>query len=162
MKKKYYVLEELLPALIESFDESAMFDVLEEGDVISFFPLNDDKGGELLTQTNLLLSKVFEKEEVENYYAEASCTDKVNNPVFFWKDYINCFYNLDLIDDDSINDQFLDSAFGMYRVTEVLYITEVNKRFDKRRINGIKLDHKVNASASDRKNHWIRTYDKDF
>lgn len=162
MKKKYNVLEELLPALVESFQEHTMFEVLEKDDVISIFPLEEEKGTALLEQTNTLLRNFFETEEFANYYAKGSCKDKLDNPVLFWKDYINCFYNLELIDDDSVNDHYLDSAFGMYRITQVLYISEVNKRLKKRRLNGIRLEYRVNATALDRQNHWMRTYDKDF
>lgn len=162
MKKKYYALEELLPALVKSFHEFAMFDVLEKDDVISILPLKEEVGDDLLEQTNRLLRDFLTNDEFENHYAAGSFTHKLENPVFFWKDYINCFYNLELIDDEVENEQFLDSAFGIYRITQVLFITEVNKRLSKRRLNGIRLEYKVNSSALDRKNHWERTYDKDF
>lgn len=163
MAKMYNTIEELLPILIQSFEEHSMFDELEEGDILSVFPLNEsDIANELVVETNRVLADFFEVEDGEECYEQDSCTDKLDNPVLFWKDYINCFFDLELVDDESVNATYLGTAFGMYRIVKIIYINDVNKRLKKRRLNGIRLEYKVQGTPMDRNKHWNRTYDKDF
>lgn len=164
MGKMYNTVEELLPALIASFQGHTMFEEMEEGDIVSAFPLlSDEIAYEMVNETNALLAAYFEVgEEEERCYQVDSFADKNDNPILFWKDYINCFFDLELVDDDSINKPFLGTAFGMYRITKVVYIDEVNKRLKRRRLNGIRLEYKVKGTPMDRNKHWNRSYDKDF
>lgn len=163
MGKMYNTIEELLPTLISSFKGHTMFEEMEEGDIISVFPLEDSEmATALVDQTNDLLADFFEVEDDEKCYAAASYADRLENPILFWKDYINCFFDLELVDDEATNKNFLGTSFGMYRVLNVIYIEEVNKRLKKRRLNGIRLEYKVKSTPMDRNKHWNRTYDKDF
>lgn len=156
-------LAELVPEMITCFNEHRMFESLEEGDIVSCLPFDDPEGGrDLVHQTNQLLADFFEVEDGELCYDPDSFQDKVDNPIFFWKDYLNCFYDLELVDDDALNRQYLGTAYGMYRVVRVVYIDEVNKRLKKRRLNGIRLEYKVKSTPMDRNKHWNRSYDKDF
>ena len=162
MGKMYNNIEDLLDEMITCFNEKAMFDSLEERDIISVLPVEDESvAKDFVTKTNQVLADFFDIHD-ELCYAEDAYADRTDNPIFFWKDYLNCFFDLELVDDDSINQKYLGTAFGMYRIVGITFIDEVNKRFKKRRLNGIRLEYKVIPTPLDRNNHWKRTYDKEF
>ena len=160
----YNSVVELLPELISCFNDHAMFDSLEEGDVITFEPIADAAEGTAFTDaTNQLLNDFFEvEEEDEVCYPAGSYADKVDNPVLFWKDYLGCFFNLEIADDTLDSSEYVGTSFGMYRITKISFIDEVNKRFKQRRLNGVRLEYKVKGTPMDRNKHWNRTYDKEF
>lgn len=160
----YNSVVELLPELMESFTEHSMFDCVEEGDLISFLPIEEDAVGEsFLAETNKLLADHFEVgPEEEQCYAAGAYADKVDNPVLFWKDYLGCFFNFELVEEGADASLYLGTTFGTYRIMEITYIDEVNKRLKQRRLNGIRLEYKVKGTPMDRNKHWNRTYDKEF
>lgn len=163
MTKMFNPIAELLPEMIDCFKEHRMFERLEEGDIISCLPFEDSEEGQsFVNQTNVLLADFFGVEDGELCYPLDSYLDKLDNPIFFWKDYLNCFFDLELVDDDSLNQQYLGTAYGMYRILRVIYIDDVNRRLKKRRLNGIRIEYKVKSNPMDRNKHWNRSYDKDF
>lgn len=158
----YYHIEDLLEEMIRCFEERQMFQTLEERDIISVLPLGDEQVAKgFLDRTNAVLSDYFDIHD-EVCYPEKAMDDQEENPIFFWKDYLNCFFDLELIDDDPIHQKYLGSAFGIYQITRILYIDDVNKRLRQRKLNGLRLDYQVKPSPMDRHHHWNRTYDKDF
>ena len=158
----YNDVNELLPAMIDCFNNHVLYDVLEEGDILSFLPIKDAEiGKNLVDQTNQMLADYFDVHD-ELCYAADSYMDKVDNPIFFWKDYLNCFFNLELVDDEVINEGLEGTPYGMYTIVNIAFIDEVNKRLKLRRINGIRLEYKIKSTPMDRNKHWNRTYDKDF
>lgn len=155
-------IEDLLEDMVQCFTEHSMFDLLEDRDVISILPIEDVEIRERFLQlTNQVLSDHFEIYDEDCYDAD-SMNNLSDNPILFWKDYLNCFFDLELVDDDEINKKYLGTAFGMYRITGIVYRDEVNKRLKRRRLNGIRLEYKVIETPLDRNNHWKRTYDKEF
>lgn len=139
-----------------------MFQTMEERDIIAILPIeNPEVAQSFLTRTNELLADYFNIHD-ELCYSENSLVDKIENPIFFWKDYLNCFFDFELIDDDLLHKEHLGSEFGIYQITRIAYIDDVNKRFRKRKLNGIQLGYRVKESPLDRHHHWNRTYDKDF
>ena len=162
MKKMYNDVVELLPEMIHCFNNHSMFDILEEGDIISFIPFEDEAiAKDFVAQTNQMLADYFEVDD-ELCYSEDSYLDNHDNPVFFWKDYLNCFFTLELVGDEMSNEGFEGTSYGMYKISERADINEVNKRLKQRRINGLRLEYKVKSTPMDRNKHWNRTYDKDF
>lgn len=162
MKKMFNSVVELLPAMIEAFQNRSMYDQLEEGDIISFMPIEDkDAAQDFVARTNQLLADYFDVHD-ELCYAEDSYLDKEDNPIFFWKDYLSCFYTFKLVDEDPADKDLIGSRFGLFEIVEIAYIDEVNKRIKQRRLNGIRLEYKVKATPMDRNKHWNRTYDKEF
>ena len=162
MAKMFNNIEDLLDDMVACFKEHAMFDVLEERDVISVLPIGDAvKAQEFLEKTNQVLADFFEIYD-EDCYTTISLSDSEENPILFWKDYLNCFFDLELLDDDSVNSKYLGTAFGIYQIVGIAFRDEVNKRLKKRRLNGMRLEYKVKETPMDRNNHWKRTYDKEF
>lgn len=162
MAKMFNNIEDLIDDMIQSFQENAMFDILEERDVISILPIEDEKvAKDFLVKTNQVLADHFEIYD-EDCYGPESINDREENPILFWKDYLNCFFDFELVDDDSINSKYLGTAFGIYQITGIAFRDEVNKRLKRRRLNGIRLEYKVKETPMDRNNHWKRTYDKEF
>lgn len=162
MKKVFYEVADLLPEMIERFNALAMFDALEEGDIVSVMPIKAEEiAVDFVKKTNAVLSDYFNVHDEDCYEAD-SYKSTEENPIFFWKDYLNCFYNLKLVDDAPADIDFAGTRFGVFEVTEVMFIDEVNKRLKQRRLDGIRLEYKVKATPMDRHNHWNRSYDKDF
>lgn len=162
MKKMYNDVVELLPEMIRCFNNHLMFDLLEEGDIVSFMPFEDKEVAiDFVAQTNKLLADYFEVDD-ELCYAEDSYQDKEDNPIFFWQDYLNCFFTLRLVDEEDPDENLKGTSYGIYEVVGIAYIDEVNKRLKQRRLNGIRLEYKVKPTPMDRNKHWNRTYDKDF
>lgn len=162
MAKMFNNIEDLIDDMIQSFQENAMFDILEERDVISILPIEDEEvAKDFLVKTNQVLADHFEIYD-EDCYGPESINDREENPILFWKDYLNCFFDFELVDDDSINSKYLGTAFGIYQITGIAFRDEVNKRLKRRRLNGIRLEYKVKETPMDRNNHWKRTYDKEF
>ncbi|MCL7986575.1 hypothetical protein M8998_01345 [Sphingobacterium sp. lm-10] len=162
MKKMFNNVVDLLPSMIDSFNNRSMYDQLEEGDIISFMPIEDEQTAQdFVAKTNILLANYFEVHD-ELCYAEDSYLDKEDNPIFFWKDYLSCFYTFKLVDEDPADKDLIGSRFGLFEIVDIAYIDEVNKRIKQRRLNGIRLEYKVKATPMDRNNHWNRSYDKDF
>ena len=162
MARMFNNIEDLLENMVESFTEHAMFDLLEERDVISILPITDeDISTDFLAKTNQVLADHFEIYD-EDCYATDSMTDKEENPILFWKDYLNCFFDFELVDDDEVNSKHAGTSFGIYQIVGIAYRDEVNKRLKKRRLNGLRLEYKVKETPMDRNNHWKRTYDKEF
>ncbi|MCA5005504.1 hypothetical protein [Sphingobacterium bovistauri] len=162
MAKMFNNIEELLEDMVQCFSEHTMFDMLEERDVISVLPLeNPELGKVFLAKTNQVLADHFEIYD-EDCYDTNSLSDKEENPILFWKDYLNCFFDLELVDDDAINSKYNGTAFGIYQIVGIAFRDEVNKRIKRRRLNGIRLEYKVNETPMDRNKHWLRTYDKEF
>lgn len=162
MAKMFKNIEDLIDDMIQSFQENAMFDILEERDVISILPIEDEEvAKDFLVKTNQVLADHFEIYD-EDCYGPESINDREENPILFWKDYLNCFFDFELVDDDSINSKYLGTAFGIYQITGIAFRDEVNKRLKRRRLNGIRLEYKVKETPMDRNNHWKRTYDKEF
>lgn len=159
----YNSVVELLPELISCFNDHSMFDCLEEGDVITFEPIADPAVGKEFTDaTNKVLNDFFEvAEEDEVCYEAGAYADKVDNPVLFWKDYLGCFFNLEIVDDTLDASAYVGTSFGMYRIMKISFIDEVNKRLKQRRLNGVRLEYKVKSTPMDRNKHWNRTYDKE-
>lgn len=162
MAKMFNNLEDLLDDMVQCFQENAMFDILEERDVISILPIeNPETAKDLLLKTNQVLADHFEIYD-EDCYAPNSIHDKEENPILFWKDYLNCFFDFELVDDDTVNSKYSGTSFGIYQIIGIAFRDEVNKRIKRRRINGIRLEYKVKETPMDRNNHWKRTYDKEF
>jgi hypothetical protein len=162
MAKMFNNIEDLLEDMVNCFTEHAMYDVLEERDVISILPIEDKEvATDFLAKTNKVLADHFEIFD-EDCYAADSMQDKEENPILFWKDYLNCFFDLELVDDDAVNSKYVGTAFGIYQITAIAFRDEVNKRIKRRRLNGIRLEYKVKETPMDRNNHWKRTYDKEF
>lgn len=162
MAKMFNNIEDLIDDMIQSFQENAMFDILEERDVISILPIEDEEvAKDFLVKTNQVLADHFEIYD-EDCYGPESINDREENPILFWKDYLNCFFDFELVDDDSINSKYLGTAFGIYQIAGIAFRDEVNKRLKRRRLNGIRLEYKVKETPMDRNNHWKRTYDKEF
>jgi len=162
MKKMYNDVVELLPEMIDCFNNHLMFEALEEGDIVAFMPFEDkDIATDFVAQTNKLLADYFEVDD-ELCYSEDSYVDKVDNPIFFWQDYLNCFFTLRLVDEDAPDENLKGTSYGVYEIVGIAYIDEVNKRLKQRRLNGIRLEYKVKSTPMDRNKHWNRTYDKDF
>ena len=89
----YNTIEELLPTLISSFKGHTMFEEMEEGDIISVFPLEDSEmATALVDQTNDLLADFFEVEDDEKCYAAASYADRLENPILFWERLYQLFF----------------------------------------------------------------------
>lgn len=148
--------------MIEAFQNRSMYDQLEEGDIISFMPIEDtDVAQDFVAKTNQLLADYFDVQD-ELCYVEDSYLDKEDNPIFFWKDYLSCFYTFKLVDEDPTDKDLIGSRFGLFEIVDIAYIDEVNKRIKQRRLNGIRLEYKVKATPMDRNKHWNRTYDKEF
>ena len=163
MGKMYNDVVELLPELIHCFNNHLMFDSLEEEDVISFLPIEDEEvAKEFVAHTNKVLSDHFEVEDGELCYPEDSYLDKIDNPIFFWKDYLGCFFNFELVEDLLDREDIRGTSFGTYRITHIAFINEVNKWIKKRRLNGINLEYRVIPTPLDSNKHWNRTYDKEF
>lgn len=164
MKKMYNDLVDLLPDLISSFTNHSLFDVLEEDDLISFVPITDAAvGQDMVDQTNTILAAFFEVDPAEEQCYEASAYNhKEDNPVLFWKDYLGCFYDFELVEEFLDDKAFAGTSFGTYRVVKIAFINEVNQRIKKRRLNGVRMEYKVKATPLDSNKHWNRTYDKDF
>lgn len=161
MAKMFNNIEDLLDEMIVCFKEHTMFDYLEERDVISILPIADEAiATDFLLKTNQVIAEFFDVHD-EDCYAPNSMSDSTENPIFFWKDYLNCFFDLELLDDDSVNEKHLGTAFGMYRIVSIAFRDEVNKRIKKRRLNGLRLEYKVKETPMDRNKHWNRTYDKE-
>lgn len=162
MAKMFNNIEDLLDDMVQCFQENAMFDILEERDVISILPIeNPETAKDFLLKTNQVLADHFEIYD-EDCYAPHSIQDKEENPILFWKDYLNCFFDFELVDDDTVNSKYSGTSFGIYQITGIAFRDEVNKRIKRRRLNGIRLEYKVKETPMDRNNHWKRTYDKEF
>jgi len=145
MKKKFHTLIDLLPALIQSFMSREMIPDLEEEDVIDFKPnFSKSEAAELTAVTNELLNHFFGFEEEEACYAENSLEQAEENPIIFWKSYLDCFYNFELIEDEVDQQTYAHSSMGTYMINRMLTRPEVNKRFAKRSFDGIHLaDFKI-------------------
>lgn len=162
MAKMFNNIVDLINDMVQCFQEHAMFDILEERDVISILPIEDKAvAQDFLAKTNQILADHFEIYD-EDCYGPDSMNDKEENPILFWKDYLNCFFDLQLVDDESVNSKYLGTAFGIYQITGITFRDEANKRLKRRRLNGIRLEYKVKETPMDRNNHWNRTYDKLF
>ncbi len=159
----FHSVVELLPSMIEAFQNHSMCDLLEEGDIISFMPIeNTSTAQDFVAQTNKLLADYFDVHD-ELCYADDSYLDGEDNPIFFWKDYLSCFYTFKLVEEEVPFDKNLaGTRFGLFEIVDIAYINDVNKRFKQRRINGIRLEYKVKSTPLDRNKHWNRTYDKEF
>ena len=121
MAKMFNNIEDLLDDMVNCFTEHAMYAVLEERDVISVLPIEDaDKAKDFLAKTNQVLADHFEIYD-EDCYAADSMADKEENPILFWKDYLNCFFDLELVDDDTVNSKYLGTVFGIYQITGIAF-----------------------------------------
>ena len=158
----YNRIEDLLEELIRCFETRSMFQTLEERDIVSILPIQEEEAAlKFLQSTNDALANYFDIHD-ELCYSDDSMTNQEENPIFFWKDYLNCFFDFELIDDDHLHDKYLGTGFGIYQITRIVFVDDVNKRFRKRKLNGLSLGYKVKPSPMDRHHHWNRTYDKDF
>lgn len=162
MAKMFNNIEDLIDEMVYCFNERVMFNLLEERDIISVLPIEDaDKAADFLEKTNKVLADFFEIYD-EDCYPPSSLSDKDENPIFFWKDYLNCFFDFELVDDDTVNARYAGTPFGLYQIMGIAFRDEVNKRLKRRRLNGIRLEYKVKESPEDRMLHWKRTYDKEL
>ena len=160
MANKYFNLEDLHEDLLECFRERSMFLEISQMDVVSFLPIEDKTvAKELVDKTNQVLRDYMDSQEIEGFqeFSENSCEEAIENPIFFWKDYLSCFFDFELIDDEGLYEEFLGTQFGIYRATRVLFIDEVNRRFRNRKLLGLNLAYQVLPSSSDKKNFWERS-----
>lgn len=145
MKKKFNTIHEVLPDLVHSFMNREMLDILDEQDIIDYQPtFTKRQAAEFIDITNQVLNDFFGFEEDEACYGPESLTQKSENPINFWKSYIECFYNFELVDDDLPQTQEVNSGLGIYMCVDDLSIQQANKRFAKRSFDGIHLpDFKI-------------------
>lgn len=150
MKKKFNTIIELLPDLVHSFMSREMLDICDEQDIIDYQPtFSKDDAEEFIDITNQVLNDFFGFDDEEACYGPDSLSQNSENPINFWKSYIECFYNFELVDAGVSVPEIASAGIGIYMCVDDLPMQAVNKRFAKRSFDGIHLpDFKITKDCA--------------